>query len=167
VKVSKNEELLAMQVEMIVESFRRRIQQLVMLTSLADPYDAFVIHVNAPDFLDNLRGILMQYEWARKWFGGVGTAGSIFGFVLSILTTALPILAHHNVIPVKRAAEFLLNLPFVMLKLQEVAASANGDEEVTQTLMGKMKAKMDAQRVREAQERMEREGPVSASPSAT
>jgi hypothetical protein len=116
---------------------------------LIDPYDAFVLHINAPEILDNLRFVLMRFEWARNLATGAQTGGSVFGLVLSILTTVLPIMAHHGLIPVKRATQIIINIPFFMLRLQRAVADGN-DEDVQEELL----RRISEEGKREAEKRM-------------
>ncbi len=164
IRVSKAKQDVADQVEVFLEDLRRKLLKATMLLSVVDPYDAFVLHVNTPDLLDNLRAILMRYDWARKAAGIASTGGSVVGFVIALATTVLPIMAHHNLIPVKRVSAFLLNIPSMMLRMQQIAASGD-DTDVTETLLQKMQQRMRAQQEEEMRRRREQEAPVSASPN--
>lgn len=151
VKVSKKDEEIAVQVELAIEQARRHIAKAVGLLSLVDPYDAFVIHINAPEILDNLRFVLMRFEWLRNAATGAQTGGSVLGLILAVLTTVLPIMAHHGLIPGKKVANIILNIPFLLLRLQQAVANGN-DEDIQNELMRRI-----AEEGRKAQERKMRQ----------
>ncbi len=156
VKVSKADEAIAVQVEIAIEQARRAIAKAVGLLSLVDPYDAFVLHINAPEILDNLRFVMMRFEWLRSAATGVQTGGSLFGLVLAVLTTALPIMAHHNLIPAKRVAQILINLPFLIQRLQKAVADGD-DESVQHELLRRIQEEHKRQTERQMRQRTEAE----------
>ena len=152
VRVSKKDLETADQVERAIERARRGLGKCVAIVSLVDPYDAFVIHVNSEDLLDNLRPVLMRFDWARNVATNVSTAGSIFGLVLTIFTTLLPIGAHHGLIPNKKISQVLLSMPTFLLRLQESAAEqgeAGTTHELLRRAMSQMKEQTEA-RMRQA-----------------
>lgn len=150
VRVSKTEQLAAEQTEMILFSLSAKLTKAAMLLALVDPYDALVLRVNTEELIANLRPVLMRYPKFRAILSGVDTGGSLFGLLLTVATTLLPIAAHHNMVPVKKAATFLLNLPFVMLRMQQTVAQ-NG-EGLTESLFSQVMAEAKKQR-EEAQRR--------------
>src|SRR5690606_24488418 len=120
------------------------LRKAVFMTAMVDPYDAMVIHINRGELIENLRPILMRFEWARKQFLNVQTGGSILGLVFTLACIALPIMAHHKLIPSQRLSVILLNLPTFLMKMQDAARNIDGaDEEITQTLLSRV---MDAQK---------------------
>ncbi len=166
VRVSKAEELMAVQIEQVLENLRAQIRKLVFLLSVVDPYDAFVLHLNTDDLIMNARALLMRFEWARKLAFGAATGGSVVGLVISIFSILLPIAAHHNLVPVKKIASFLINLPMTMYRLQQLGVDGN-EAEVSQDLLGRIRARMDAQRTAAQRIKQETEAPVDASDSFT
>ena len=133
-RVSKQEQQVADDVERIIEQARKGLAKVVALISLADPYDALVLHVNAADLLDNLRSVVMRYEWARNTATVTSTGGSLFGLVIAVFTTVLPIASHHGLIPSKKVSQILLNVPMFMLRLQQRLAESD-DGAMTDELL--------------------------------
>jgi hypothetical protein len=137
VRVTAKDRAVAEQVEELLAMADAKISKAVMLIALADPYDAFVIHANKPELLENLRPILFRFAWLRENATNVGAGASLLGFGLTVLTTLLPIAAHHNLIPSKTVAKLLLGIPFVLKKMQE--SMADNGESMTETLMARMR----------------------------
>lgn len=162
IRVSKAEEIAAQQVEFAIERARRGLAKAVALLSLVDPYDALVVHVNSPEILDNLRGVLMRFEWLRSAASNVQTGGDIFGLVLAILTTLLPIAAHHKLIPSRKVASILVRMPLFMLRLQERLATGN-EEEVKDELLHRVAE--EGKRQTEARMRQQTEGVSEQAPT--
>lgn len=160
--VSKAEELAAAQVEYAVERARRGLAKAVALLALVDPYDALVVHINAPEILDNLRGVLMRFEWLRNAASNVQTGGDIFGLILALFTTFLPIAAHHGWIPSKKVATILIQMPVFMMRLQERIAS--GDEEEVKDELLKRVAE-EGRKATEARMRQQTEANIAGSHS--
>jgi len=124
----------------------------VVMLSLVDPFDALVLKVNTPELLNNLRPILRRYSAVRREFLMVQTGGSIVGLLLTLATIALPILAHHNLIPSKKLSSVFLNIPNVLIAMQQAASDVESEEELTRHLIGRVHAKAEADRA-EAQRR--------------
>lgn len=135
IRVSKAEQVAAEEVEAALENARRGLLKLVVFLSLADPYDALVINVNSKDFLDNLRPVLMRFPALRKGASDATTIGSVFGLALTVITTVLPIMAHHNLIPKGKISQILLGLPMTMVKMQERMSRADNSEDLSQELL--------------------------------
>ena len=133
-KVSKAEEQAAIETERILEHLASRLTKAVMLLAIVEPYDALVLRIGTPDLLDNLRPVLMRYDKLRAFAGATDTGGSVFGLVMAIASIALPIAAHHKLIPSKRVAQFLLQAPMFMLSIQKRMADGN-EETLTDDLM--------------------------------
>jgi hypothetical protein len=107
-----------------------------------------VLHVNSGELLDNLRPVLMRFPWLREQATNASTTASMFGLGITVFTTLLPIMAHHNLIPSKKVASILLNMPVFMLRLQErVAQSENGyvGEELLHRIAEESRKKQEAQ----------------------
>jgi hypothetical protein len=137
VRVSAKDRLAAEEVEQALETARKGMLKAVGLMMLVDPYDAFVLHINSPDIIENLRPVLMRFPWLREQASGASVGASVFGLVIAIGTTLLPIAAHHKLIPGKLVTQILTQLPFVMQRMQE-ALKDNG-EDLTTTLMRRVK----------------------------
>jgi len=160
IRVGKEEEVKAAQVEILIEKARLALSKAVALASIVDPYDAFVIHVNAPEILDNLRAVLMSWDWLRKQAAMASTGGSLFGLVLCVFTTLLPIAAHHRLIPSRKLSQVLINMPMFLLRMQEAMAAGN-EGDVTSELLRRVSEQQRVQQ--EAQMRRQSAENVSAS----
>lgn len=165
VRVGKAEQVAAEETEMVIERIRRAITKAVVLLSLVEPYDAFVIRINTPEILDNLRPLLMRFAKFRAFAVGADTGGSALGLILALLTTALPIAAHHGLIPSKKVAQIFLNIPVFMMRLQEKLS--DGDEAtLTEELFKRVQA--ESRRTEEARmrEQSREESPYAGSRQA-
>lgn len=94
------------------------VMQLAMMLSFVDQYDAYTVLSGWPGIRDNLRGLMIRYDWLRGEILAISTGGSILGLVLSILMIALPICAHHGIIKGKRVAPILERAPFMLSQMQ-------------------------------------------------
>jgi len=131
VRVTAQAREAAEQVELALDRARSGLMKAVALIALADPYDALVLHVNSKELIENLRPVLMRFPWLREQAANASAIGSIFGLVVTLFTTALPILAHHNLIPAKKLVPFFIQMPLIMLKMQERMMAAEQDETAT------------------------------------
>lgn len=115
--------------------------------SVIDKFDAFCIMVNAPAVCTSFRAVCLRYDDLRKEFLKVPEGGSVFGLVMSAAFMALPIAAHHGLIPSKRIAEMMVQTPVmlygVMNKMQE-------GEDGLKVMMREHMAAMKADRERAA-----------------
>ncbi len=162
VRVGKAEQIAAEQTEMVLERVRRALTKGVILLSLVEPYDAFVIRVNTPEIIDNLRPLLMRFEKLRAFAIGADTGGSAFGLILALLTTALPIAAHHGLIPSKKVAQIMLQIPAMMMRLQE--RLAEGDEgTLTDELFKRVQVKARLAEEARMREQSRQESPYAGS----
>jgi hypothetical protein len=143
VRVSAKDRLIAEEIEAALEQVRVKLAKAVMLLSLADPYDAFVIHVNTPEILENLRPVLYRYAWMREAATNTSAGLSLLGLVVTLLTTALPIAAHHNLIPSKKVAQLMMAIPMIMKRMQENVGD-NG-EDMGAVLMTRMREQLNKQ----------------------
>ncbi len=133
VRVVAKQREAAEQVEMVLDRLRGGLQKAVMFLALADPYDALVLHVNSDDIVENCRPILMRFPALRESGANANAFAAVVGLIVTGLSTLLPILAHHNLFPIKKFVPLLLNLPMTMLQIQEMASGNGGD--ITQTLL--------------------------------
>lgn len=128
VRVTRKDEQAALEVEAALDRVSSGLRKAVMLLSLVDPYDAFVLHVNAPEIVENMRPVLMRFPWLREQASNASAGASIFGLALTVFTTCLPIAAHHGWIPSKKIAQLLVGMPMFMLRMQQgMANSDDGD----------------------------------------
>jgi hypothetical protein len=144
VRANKKEQEAAEQVELMIEQCRRGIAKMVFILSIADPYCAFVIHVNTPEILDNLRPVLMKFEWLRRQANNASTGAAVLGLILSIFTTILPIAAHHGLVPGKKVALILMNMPIFLHRLQ-VRVAEQDPEALTTELLSRVHEERRAQ----------------------
>ena len=147
VRVSKGEQLAAEQTEQILARLHRGLMKATIMLAVVEPYDAAVIRINTPELLDNLRPVLVKYERFRMLFIGVEGGASVLGLVIVVCTTVLPIAAHHGLIPAKKAAQVLLNLPGFMLSMQQKMEQGN-DDEATIQMMANAQERAQRQRTR-------------------
>lgn len=128
VRVTSQERIAAEQVEYAVERVRSGLAKAVALLSIVDPYDAFVLHVNSSEIVDNMRPVLMRFPWLREQAGNASAGASLLSLGITLFTTVLPILAHHKLIPVKKFVPLLIQMPFFMKRMQDrMADQENGD----------------------------------------
>jgi len=134
VRVSKAEQIAAEQTEQILEGIRSFLFKSAGMLALVDPFDALVIWVNAPNIITNLRPILQRSERLRVYMLTADTGGSVLGLIFAVASILLPILAHHNLIGSKRATQFLIQLPMLVMRLHERMAEGN-EETMAQELL--------------------------------
>jgi len=123
VRVAAKDRAIAEEVEATLAQVESKIRGAVMMLAVVEPYDAFVLYVNMPKLLDNLRPILMRYPGLRQQAGTVSTAAAIFGLVITVLTILLPMAAHHGLIPSKKIAKILAAVPMFMKQMNDVMDS--------------------------------------------
>lgn len=87
--------------------------------AIVDKYDGFVVMTAIPNVCSNLHGILVRYDSFRKDVLAMKSGGSIFGLIISILMLALPIAAHHGIIPSARLQQMLTQMPVMMFKIAQ------------------------------------------------
>jgi hypothetical protein len=139
VRVTSKEREAAEQVEIALDRARAGLMKAVALIALADPYDALVLHVNSNELIENLRPVLMRFPWLREQASNATAVGSIVGLVVTVFTTALPILAHHGFIPAKKLVPFFLQMPLIMLRMQErLAAAEQGQSDMGEELLARV-----------------------------
>lgn len=121
-----------------VAAFKSLVTKGAIMLSIVDRFDAFCIMSSLPQIADNLHGVCMRYDGFRKEMLAIKGGGSIFGLIISTLMLALPIAAHHGLIPSKRAAELLVNAPVTLFQINQKLADG------TASLAALMKEQMDA-----------------------
>jgi hypothetical protein len=134
----------AKEADEVVGLYRSAMVKAALGLSVFDKYDAFVVMSNLDAQCTALHGVMLRYEKFRKECLAVKGGGSIFGFALSLLFTALPIAAHHGLIPSKNIAKLLTELPFTLFTLAQKV------KEGEDALVKMMKEQADA--MRKAQE---------------
>lgn len=127
--------------ELIVSKVRGGLTKGAMALFMVDKFDGFCVLVNIPSICANLKAVLIEYEAFRKRCMEVSGGGSAFGLVISFGFMLLPIAAHHGLIPSKRIAEMMVNLPFAMLKLAEQVKES--EENLTAYMEREMKRARD------------------------
>lgn len=105
--------------------------------SLIEPYDAFVIAAAAESNAQLFQGVIAEHDKLRGYLSSAQGNGGLLAYALSTLVTiALPIAAHHKLIPaeITRAdgktmpiGKALENLPQVLYNLQRRANMATAD----------------------------------------
>lgn len=114
-----------------------QLKKAAAYVSMVDPYDGFVIMAASETNAQLFQGVLANNEKLRQYLSATQGSGGVVAYALSTLVTiALPILAHHKLIPaeIKRAdgqslpiGKALENLPQVLYKMQRQAQMATAD----------------------------------------
>lgn len=120
------------------EILRGFMVKAALAVSIVDRFDAFCIMVNAPAVCSSFRAVCIRYPDLRKEFLRVPEGGSVFSLVAAMAFMAAPIAAHHGLIPSKRVAEMLVNLPLSLYKLHE--RMKQGEEGLTSMMKDHMEA---------------------------
>lgn len=139
VRVAAKERLIAEEVEEIVARAQSGMFKAVGLLALVNTYDAFVLHVNTPDLLKNLRVALYRFPWLRENAGNTAQGASLVGLGITVFSILLPIAANHGLIPTKKVGEILMQMPLFMLRMQEKMAAADGDADMSDVLLSKLR----------------------------
>lgn len=125
--------------------------KLALGVSIVDRYDAFCIMVNAPSVCSSFRGVCLRYPAFRKEFLKVPEGGSVFGLALAAVAMAAPMAAHHGLIPSRRIAEAMVNLPLTLYRLhQRMSEGQQGLEVLMSQYMGQMKEDREKEQARRA-----------------
>lgn len=93
--------------------------KLALGVSVVDRYDAACIMMNTPAVCSSFRATCLRYADMRREFLRIPEGGSVLGLAFSVLLMAAPMAAHHGLIPGKRIAETLVQLPMMLYRLQE------------------------------------------------
>lgn len=144
VRVAAKQKLIAEQVEDSLAQIEMKVNRAIVLLAIADPYDALVLRVNLPELLANLRPVLMQYAWARNAAMNTASGVSLVGLIITFLTIALPIMAHHKLIPSRKVAQILINVPLFMHRMQQEMVDEGGD--LTTSLIARVHEKAAQER---------------------
>jgi hypothetical protein len=98
-----------------------------LMLAIIDPYDAMVVNIGAQEIGKNLRAILVRHDAWRRDMLAMAEGGSIIGLCAAVIMTALPILAHHGLIPNEKMREILVKTPHMLLKLNEKLDQGQAD----------------------------------------
>jgi hypothetical protein len=148
VRVTAKDRAVAEEVEATLAQVESKFRDAIMMLAVVEPYDAFVLYVNMPKVLDNLRPILSRYPMLRQQAGTASTAAAIFGLVTTVLTILLPIAAHHGLIPSKKIAKILAAVPVFMKRLNDVMDSGVDIGEMLMSRVQEQQAKNNEARRR-------------------
>ena len=143
VRVTAKDRAIAEQIENSLDMIDAKYSRAVMLLALADPYDALVLRINQSEFIENLRPAMYRFAWLREAGTNASAGASLVGLAITVLTTLLPIAAHHNLIPSKKVSKILLAIPMIMKRMQD-NMSTNG-EDITGTLIARVQEDMRKQ----------------------
>jgi hypothetical protein len=121
-----------------VEQFKKAVVKGCIILSMVDRFDAFTIMANLPQVCDNLHAILVRYEKFRKEWLAMKGGGSWIGLFLALVSIALPIAAHHGLVPSKKLAQVLANMPMTMFGIQQKLK--DGEENLTKLMHDQMQA---------------------------
>lgn len=163
VRVSAKEKLVAEQVEEALAQIEQKVNRAIILLAVVEPYDALVLKVNLPELLANLRPALMQFAWARNAATNTAAGASLIGLIITVLTILLPIAAHHKLIPSKKVAQILINVPLFMHRMQQ--EMMNNDENLTESLIGRVHEKAAEEKAQRLRQQQAYEESVNASPT--
>jgi len=141
VRVTAKDRAVAEEVEATLAQVESKFKDAIMMLAVVEPYDAFVLYVNMPKVLDNLRPILYRYPALRQGAGTASTAAAIFGLVTTVLTILLPIAAHHNLIPSKKIGKVLQAIPMFMKRMNDVMDSGLDIGDMLMASMREQQAK--------------------------
>jgi hypothetical protein len=124
--------------ELVVAQIRSALMKAALGLFIIDQFDGFCVMAGIPTVCENLKAVLVQHDgFRKKCLAGTG-GGSIFGLVASVAFIALPIAAHHGLIPSRRIGMILVNLPFALLKL--ASQVKDSEENLTKFMQDKMDA---------------------------
>ena len=115
----------------LAEKFRESLNKTAVMVGIFDTFDGFAIVSQSKPLSENFRTMMVSFDRLRKpLVEGSGGAG-VGGFVFAALAVALPIMAHHGLIPAtiggKPLGEFLEKLPKFLHRLQTEAEKAEAE----------------------------------------
>lgn len=127
----------------LATAYLRGLKKAAAYVSLVEPFDAFVIMAASDSNAQLFQGVISSNDKLRSYLSATQGSGGIVAYVLStVVTIALPIMAHHQLIPAeingKPIGKALENLPQVLYKMQRQA------EMATAGLMDEMAAQQAA-----------------------
>lgn len=117
----------------IATKLRRQLVTLAVFVSMVEPFDGQAIFAGAKPLSDNAGTVLQNSERARALLLSSKQATGWLGLVGAFLLIAVPISAHHGLIPkeIKRrgqppmpVGELLEQIPSMLLKLERKMADA-------------------------------------------
>lgn len=124
--------------DFLAEKFRQQLNKTAIVVGVLDPFDGYAIVVQSKPMSENARNVLLHYDRLRKALMNGESSGGVAGLVLSSLFIALPILAHHGIIPAEIAGrpigQFLEGLPKMLKKFQQKSEEA--EKELADQLAG-------------------------------
>lgn len=103
----------------VIAMIKPQLFKAALMLAAVDRFDAFVVMNNIQPLCSSVHGVLVRYDNLRKDALNLKSGGSIFGLFVTALTTALPILAHHGLIPGQKLQEMLIQFPVMMFKLMQ------------------------------------------------
>jgi hypothetical protein len=109
----------AREADEVISMIKPKMMQGALMLAAVDQYDAFVFLNGINPFCESLHGVLVRYDSFRKDALAMKAGGSIFGLCFTAITMALPILAHHGLIPGAKIQELLIQFPVMMFKLSQ------------------------------------------------
>lgn len=131
-----------------VEQFKKGVVKGCIILSMVDRFSAFTIMANLNQVCDNLHAILVRYDKFRKEWLAMKGGGSWIGLFIALVSIVLPIAAHHGLIPSKKLAQVLANMPMTMFSIQQKLK--DGEENLTKLMAEQMQTmrKMHEQNVK-------------------
>lgn len=124
--------------EIIGEMIRATMVKSALIISLADPYDGLAIIAGHKQVVDQAKGVAQSHDTMRAFLLNVKSSGSIAGLIAACLSIALPIAAHHKLIPAEvkgvPIGQTLERLPQILMKVNK------GLESATQDMMTRLEA---------------------------
>lgn len=134
-----------------------RLSQAALMLAPFDSYDGMAIYAMRGPVVEQFEGVMVTHDTWRASLQGVEGTGSVAGLIIACFAMALPILAHHGIIPATvkgyPLGQALTELPKITLRLQRAAETG---EEVMQEYLARM-----AQEERERKQAKNGSGPVN------
>ncbi len=162
VRVTKEDERKAIEVEEALAKLESGLGQLIMMLSVFEPYDAFVLYVNGPSIIENARVVLMQWDWGRKAATNAKVGGSVIGLLMTLLLTGLPIAAHHKWLPKGKVSSLMISAPLIMERMNERMVKAEDGEGLKAELLVRLREQQQREQAKAYQMRQENEGGIPA-----
>jgi len=112
----------------IAESMLKALNKTALLVGTLDAFDGFAIAAGSPSLCSQTEGVLVRHDKFREDLLNAKAGGSIIGLVVAALTIALPILAHHGLIPAevngKPIGKLLEAVPQALVRLDKATKTA-------------------------------------------
>ncbi len=109
----------AREADEVIAMLKPKMMQAAMMLAAIDRFDAFVFLNGITPLCSSLHGVLVRYDSFRKDALAMKAGGSVFGLIFTAVMMALPILAHHGLIPGAKLQEMLIQFPVMMFKLSQ------------------------------------------------